>query len=135
MESITKKQAKKRIKKGTKKITEEDIRKVLVSENILEEKINNNSSFKKIIDEIKLFFSIIKDYTNGTYKEIPFWTIGAITFSLLYALSPIDFIPDFIPVIGYVDDALIIATCYKMVKKDLEKYKEWKAKIGLAENR
>jgi uncharacterized membrane protein YkvA (DUF1232 family) len=27
---------------------------------------------------------------------------------LAYALSPIDFIPDFIPVIGYLDDVLIV---------------------------
>lgn len=126
MESITKKQAKKRIKKGTKKITEQDIIKVLNNENIIEEKITSSSNFKKIINEIKLFISIIKDYINGNYKEVPFWTIGAITFSLLYLLSPIDFIPDFIPIIGYIDDVLILTTCYKMIKKDMDKYRLWK---------
>ena len=38
------------------------------------------------------------------YKKIPFGTIAAVVASLLYFVSPIDVIPDFIPVIGYIDD-------------------------------
>jgi len=33
------------------------------------------------------------------------WSLGA---ALAYALSPIDFIPDFVPVIGHLDHLLIV---------------------------
>lgn len=36
---------------------------------------------------------------------------------LAYLLSPIDLVPDFIPVIGYADDALIVALVLRSVLK------------------
>ena len=80
----------------------------------------------KFISDLKILFSVVQDYVKGDYREIPWLTIAAIVFALLYVLSPIDLIPDFIPVIGLVDDALVIAACLAMVEQDLNKYVEWK---------
>lgn len=44
-------------------------------------------------------------YRDSRVTALPKLIIGI---TVLYALSPIDLIPDFIPVIGYVDDLLII---------------------------
>ena len=48
-------------------------------------------------------------------------TVGALT--LLYALSPIDLIPDFIPVIGHLDDLVLVPIglwlTIKLVPKDV----------------
>jgi len=81
----------------------------------------------KLFEDLKLLFEVVGAWMKGTYKEIPYTTIVAIFGALLYFISPIDVIPDFIPVIGYIDDALVIGLTIKAISHDLEKYKEWKS--------
>jgi len=80
-----------------------------------------------IIEDIKLMIEIIRDYINGTYRQIPEGTIIAILGALIYFLSPVDLIPDFIPGVGYIDDAFVIALVLKQVHDDLNNYKIWKS--------
>lgn len=64
---------------------------------------------------------------KGEYKTVPKGTIAAVVFALLYFISPIDLIPDPIPVVGYLDDAAVIAACVKMVGADLQRFRDWEA--------
>ena len=81
---------------------------------------------EKFAQNIKLLFSVIKDYANGKYREIPWTTIAAIIGSLIYVFSPIDLILDFIPVLGLTDDAAVLGLCLKGIVSDLRKYEKWK---------
>ena len=126
MEKITKEQAAAELKKGAKNITEDDLKKVLDKQNEIEKKFSGHGPLGKFVADMKLLFSVIKDYASGEYREIPWYSIAAIVFALLYVLSPVDLIPDFIPIIGYIDDALVVAACLGLIDQDLHKYKEWK---------
>ncbi len=58
-------------------------------------------------------------YYAGRNPELPGFTRFLIIFTTAYALSPIDLIPDFIPVLGYIDDLIIlpalITLCIKRI--------------------
>ena len=108
-----------------KQYSEEDMHKVFDNEETILNKMNDKN-LKGFLDDVKLFFSMLKDFFTKKYTEVPVGTIMAIAGSLLYVLAPIDVIPDFIPVAGYLDDAGIIALCMKFVKNDLDKYKNFK---------
>lgn len=86
----------------------------------------NKGSLSNVWDQIQLFFALAKDYANGTYTNIPKSAIIAIMAGLLYFISPLDIIPDFIWGLGFLDDAFILGMVYKKVAKELERYQEWK---------
>ncbi len=123
---ITNEQAADALTRGTKRVTHDDLKKVLDKSAEIEKKFKNHGSLSRFIEDLKLLFSLAKDYMNGTYRAIPWWSVAAIVAALFYVLDPIDLIPDFIPVIGYIDDAAVVAICLRMVEADLQKYEDWK---------
>lgn len=70
---------------------------------------------------------MVRDYEDKGYPKLPIGTIMLIAGALLYFLSPIDFIPDSIPGIGYVDDAAVVLACLKLVQSDVDEYREWQS--------
>ena len=72
--------------------------------------------------------SLIKSYVKKEYTDVPIGTIIAVISALTYVISPIDLIPDSIPVLGYFDDAAVVAACWKLVESDIEEYTQWREK-------
>jgi uncharacterized membrane protein YkvA (DUF1232 family) len=84
------------------------------------------SFVKRFLIDIKDLFLLVKDFMTGKYKDIPFWTIIAILGALIYVVNPLDLAPDVIPILGLIDDILVLFLCTLMVRKDLSKYRSWK---------
>jgi uncharacterized membrane protein YkvA (DUF1232 family) len=124
--TITEEQATAIITKEAQKVTPQDVEKVLNKSEEIRRQFESEGPLGKFVNDCKLFLALVKDYWHGKYRRIPYWTIAAIVVALLYVLNPLDLIPDFIPGLGQVDDAAVVAACLLLVRKDLHKYKEWK---------
>ena len=62
-------------------------------------------------------------------RETPILAKIVASLTVAYALSPVDLVPDFIPVLGYLDDLLIlpalVALTVKLIPKDIfERYRQ-----------
>lgn len=125
---ITEEEAREELESKSKKIGSEDVENVINKKEDLEKKAKSGA-LNRFVNEIKLMFSMVQDYWKGEYREVPWMTIAAIVAALLYVISPVDLIPDFIPGIGLVDDAAVVAACLTMVQSDFEAYKEWKGAV------
>ncbi|MBA2057729.1 DUF1232 domain-containing protein [Psychrobacter cryohalolentis] len=104
----------------------DSIRLILGKEDKIKDQLENGRGLERYTKDLLLLMSLVKDYYQGNYRNIPYKTISAAVVGLLYVINPIDLIPDFIPFIGQIDDALVLKFCLKLMEKDLLKYKTWK---------
>jgi len=112
--------------KGASKVDDEHVKKAAESAEKLKYKLKDSKSLSKFFDELMLLVSLVTDFWKGRYRKIPYKAIAAIAFTILYVLNVVDLVPDFIPGLGLLDDATIVALCLKMVSYDMEQYKLWK---------
>lgn len=92
----------------------------------LEEKLKIVPVAGEGLSKVPVLVSMVRSYASGDYPDLPVGSLIAIVSALLYFLSPIDLIPDGIPVVGYADDAVVIGACLKLVQSDIDEYQAWR---------
>jgi len=107
-------------------VRQEQIRQVVEESGRIASKARSGP-LEKLSGDITLLISMVRDYWQGSYREVPFWALGAVVVALLYVLNPMDLVPDFIPFLGLVDDAAVLGLCMKMVDLELKRYSKWRA--------
>ncbi len=66
-------------------------------------------------------------------KQTPWYAKAFAALTVAYALSPIDLIPDFIPVLGYFDDLIILPLLVTLTVKCIPK-EIWEQSLEKAKN-
>ena len=87
-----------------------------------------NGSHKQIdelLEHVQLFLRMTKKSFSGEYSSFSNKTLLSLVFGLLYFVTPMDVVPDFIPLLGFSDDLSIIYFIIKNFKSDIEAFKVW----------
>ena len=86
----------------------------------------NNSSLEEIKDNMKEAFNYVSDVFSGRYKDYSMTALITLVAGMVYVVSPIDIIPDFIPVVGFTDDITVFIFVLISVNDELERYRKSK---------
>jgi uncharacterized membrane protein YkvA (DUF1232 family) len=78
-----------------------------------------------VADELKALLRLIRAYARGDYRKVSWQSMAMVVGAVLYVVSPIDVIPDFLFGGGLVDDASVLVFAYRKVHKEIEEFLEW----------
>jgi uncharacterized membrane protein YkvA (DUF1232 family) len=84
---------------------------------------SGESEARKIASQLSLLSQMVKERWDE-HRDLPWRTVAAFTVAIMYFIGPFDLIPDFIPFIGFLDDAAVLAFCFKLIQHDLRQYAE-----------
>ncbi len=66
-------------------------------------------------------------WKKGEYKSVSKTTLLLCVGAIIYFVTPLDMIPDFIPITGFIDDSAVLAYVLRRISVDLIKFKTWES--------
>jgi len=68
---------------------------------------------------------LLRAWKKGSYSGLSVRTLASLAAALLYLLSPVDLVLDFIPGVGLLDDVVVLALLLQSLAQDLAAFRAW----------
>ena len=68
---------------------------------------------------------LIRAFHQGEYRDIARVDFLTVIAAIVYFVSPLDLIPDSMPILGHIDDAYVVRLALESVRADLDKFMAW----------
>ena len=121
------------LRQGAQRVLPRRIRKPVV----LEVQMKMSTRFFEMLrmigrlrSDLPLLGRLLKAWKDGSYRGLSMRTLASLVGTLLYVVSPIDLIPDFIPGVGFIDDAAVLALLLHSLAQDLVAFRIWEERRG-----
>ncbi len=75
---------------------------------------------RRLLDDARMLYTMLRD---PTYR-FDWATRAKVIFGLLYFVSPIDLIPDFVPGVGFIDDAVVLTLVVRSLGEAVKRYRQ-----------
>ena len=76
-----------------------------------------------IFNDFQTFFVMLKAIISGQYK-MPWKTFFWVILCAVYFLSPIDALPDILPILGFADDGAFLVFVLLLIHQDLNNFRQ-----------
>ncbi len=113
-------------KKAAKYVNNPQEARKLLNEAVNKASQNKGGPLSEIWDSLQTLFSLVKDWVSGDYRGLPSKALLLTLAGIVYFVTPIDIIPEFIVGLGLLDDAVILGWIIRQIGKELEEYRSWK---------
>jgi len=91
---------------------------------------NSGGMLDEIWDYLQVAARLVQASVSGEYDGLSRKRLALIIGAIIYYVSPIDLIPDFIPIAGLLDDVGVLAFALRSLKEELEAFKQWEIGRG-----
>ena len=68
---------------------------------------------------------VARDFQTGDYQDMPRPKLLIVIAAIIYFVSPFDVIPDYLPVLGHIDDAFVVGLALKSARAELDTFMAW----------
>ena len=86
---------------------------------------NGTKENEGLVLQLRLFIRMIRAHINGVYQSFEPMTLLMFAFALVYFITPIDLIPDFVPALGFTDDIAVVIMIIRRFSTAIRRYRKW----------
>lgn len=83
------------------------------------------NGFKSMTSDMMLLGNYVRDIVEGRYKEYKRADLVLVVGAIIYVVTPMDILPDFILALGLVDDVAIVSWAVNQLGGELSRYRQW----------
>ncbi len=80
---------------------------------------------KGFMSQLRLLIRMVRAHISGAYRAFAPMTLLMFVFAILYFITPVDLIPDIVPVLGFTDDITVALMIMRRFSSDIEEYRKW----------
>lgn len=88
------------------------------------------SGIAALIKDVPLMIRLVRAWLSGAYHNMSYKNMIIVVAGLLYFLSPIDLVPDFLGVFGFLDDVAILGFILSRMQAEIAEFRHWERTKG-----
>lgn len=115
--------------RAAKDVLKERFRLVNLARKAYGKVLDEEDAMSAVKDDLLTLVRLVRAWARRDYRQVSPKTLLSVVGAVLYFVSPLDAIPDFIPVVGLADDVAVVAAVVRAVRGDLDRFRQWEAEL------
>ena len=90
----------------------------------------NPAALRRVRADGGALVRMAREALAGRYRQLPKRALVAGLAAVVYLVNPLDLIPDVLPVLGWVDDGVMVAWVVRQIRRDVDAFLAWEREWG-----